>query len=47
MAYIYETNHISRDSAPHQFDLTSGSQIPGGCRIFGVHGHGNILGEQK
>jgi hypothetical protein len=47
MAYIYQTNHISRDSASHQFDLSSGSQIPGGCRLFGVHGNGNILGVKK
>jgi len=47
MAYIYQTNHISRDSALHQFDLSSGSQILGGFGLSGVHGHSNILGEQK
>lgn len=47
MAYIYKINHISRHSASHQFDISSGSQIPGGFGLSGVHGHGNILGEQK
>tara|TARA_Y100001937_G_scaffold100484_1_gene137600 strand:- start:162 stop:305 length:144 start_codon:yes stop_codon:yes gene_type:complete len=47
MAYIYKINHISRDSVAHQFDLSSGSQILGGFRLSGVHGHGNILGVKK
>jgi hypothetical protein len=47
MAYIYQTNHISRDSASHQFDLSSGSQILGGFRLSGVHGNCHLLGEQK
>ena len=47
MAYIYETNHISRDSASHQFVLSSGSPVPGGFRLSGVHGNGHLLGEQK
>ena len=46
-AYIYKTNHISRNSAFHQFDLSSGSQILSGFRLSGVHGQSNILGVKK
>ncbi len=47
MAYIYETNYISRDSASHKFDLSAGSQIPSGFRLSKMYGHGNILGVKK
>ena len=47
MAYTYKTNHISRDSASYQFDLSSGSQILGRFRLSQVHGNCHLLGEQK